>query len=147
MSAAAVWLAVQTHAFAEAKAAEHFARQGYGVFLPRFLKKRRHARRVETVAAPLFPRYLFVELDRASQPWRPIQSTVGVAGLVRAGDEPAIVPTHVIAELLRRAVARGFIVLPTPVAFVTGDRVRVVDGIFGDCFGLFEGTADTRRFA
>ena len=33
------------------------------VFLPRFLKSRRHARKFETILAPLFPRYLFIVLD------------------------------------------------------------------------------------
>ena len=32
-------------------------------YLPRYLKRRRHARRVDIVAAPLFPRYLFVAID------------------------------------------------------------------------------------
>ena len=61
------WYVVQTHPHAEQKASLNLARQGYGVYLPRYLKRRRHARRVETVAAPLFPRYMFVAVDRAVQ--------------------------------------------------------------------------------
>jgi len=54
------WHVVQTHIHAEAKAQMHLHRQGFETYLPRYLKRRRHARRTETVAAPLYPSYLFV---------------------------------------------------------------------------------------
>jgi transcriptional antiterminator RfaH len=77
------WYVAHTHVHAEAKAAINLARQGYSVFLPRYCKRRRHARRIEMiVSAPLFPRYLFVLIDLASQRWRAIESTFGVHHLV-----------------------------------------------------------------
>jgi len=57
------WCAVQTHVRSEDKAAFHLRRQGYEVFLPKHLKRRKHARRIDWVSAPLFPRYLFVAID------------------------------------------------------------------------------------
>jgi len=57
------WYVVQTHSQAEAKACGHLQRQGFEIYLPKYLKRRRHARRTETVIAPLFPRYLFVAVD------------------------------------------------------------------------------------
>ncbi len=92
-SAFSAWYVVHTHVHSEAKAAAHLARQGYLAYLPRYLKKRRHARRTDTVAAPLFPRYLFVAFNPQACRWRSIQSTVGVAHLVCNGDEPATVPS------------------------------------------------------
>jgi transcriptional antiterminator RfaH len=59
------WYVVQTHPHAENKAAAHLQRQGFATYLPRYLKRRRHARRTEAIAAPLFPRYLFVALVKA----------------------------------------------------------------------------------
>ena len=38
------WFVVQTQANGEAKAAEHLRRQSYEIYLPRYLKRRRHAR-------------------------------------------------------------------------------------------------------
>jgi transcriptional antiterminator RfaH len=141
------WYVVQTHVHAEAKAVTHLARQGYSTYLPRYLKRRRHARRIETVAAPLFPRYLFVAIDPASQRWRSIQSTIGVTHLVCNGDEPATVPNGVIEQLQRRQDERGFITLDTRPRFAPGEKIRVVDGIFDACIGLFEGMADRERVA
>ena len=63
------WFVAQTHVHAETKATFHLARQGFEIYLPRYLKKRRHARRVDTVAAPLFPRYVFISVDMATQRW------------------------------------------------------------------------------
>ena len=57
------WFVAHTHPHAEAKATSHLNRQGFEIYFPRYLKRRRHARRIETVAAPLFPRYLFVAVD------------------------------------------------------------------------------------
>src|SRR5947209_18714094 len=96
------WYAVHTHVHAEAKASLHLQRQGYGVYLPRYLKRRRHARRLEVVPAPVFPRYLFAAIDVASPRWRSIQSTIGVRHLVCNGEEPASVPDKVLAELWSR---------------------------------------------
>ncbi len=139
---ASSWYVVQTHAHAEAKAASHLERQGYSTYLPRYLKRRRHARRVEIVPAPLFPRYLFVAIDVLTQRWRSIQSTIGVSQLVCRGDEPAMLPDAVIDELQGRHNAAGFVELDLRPRFAPGEKVRVVEGAFAACLGLFEGMAD-----
>jgi transcriptional antiterminator RfaH len=141
------WYVVQTHVHAETKAVMHLGRQGYSTYLPRYLKRRRHARRIETVAAPLFPRYLFVAIDCAAQRWRSIQSTIGVTHLVCNGDEPATVPNGVIERLQGREDERGFVRLDMRPRFAPGDRIRVVDGIFDACIGLFDGMVDRERVA
>ena len=142
--AARSWYIVRTHARAEAKAALNLERQGFPIYLPRYLKRRRHARRVEIVAAPLFPRYLFVAIDIASQRWRSIQSTFGVAQLVCNGDDPSAVSAAIVDELRQREDAKGFVQL-TRRGFAKGEKVRVVEGVFSACLGLFEGMTDNER--
>jgi transcriptional antiterminator RfaH len=141
------WYVVQTHPHAEAKAASHLARQGFTVYLPRYSKRRHHARKVETIAAPLFPRYLFVAVDMVTRRWRAIRSTVGVAHLLCRGDEPASVCGDVVAELRRRENDRGLVRLRAVPAFAAGDRIRIADGAFSDCLGLVEGMNDSERVA
>jgi len=141
------WYLVHTQAFAEMKAASHLRRQGFSIYLPRYLKRRSHARRVETIAAPLFPRYMFVVVDQMTQRWRSIHSTVGVNHLVCNGDEPAIVPPGIISELRAREDEHGFIRLDIGSQFKPGDKVRVVDGAFHDCLGIFERVTDRERVA
>ena len=86
----------------ERLAARYLRRQGYLAYLPRYAKRRRHARRVDYVRAPLFPRYLFVRFDTQATPWRPIISTVGVRYLVMHGDTPTRVPEGVVEEIQGR---------------------------------------------
>jgi transcriptional antiterminator RfaH len=139
------WYVVQTQANAESKAVGHLARQGFTTYLPRYLKKRRHARRVETVTAPLFPRYLFVEIDLASQRWRSICSTVGVSQLVCNGEQPAPVPDDVIGSLRGREDASGLVRLAHRPNFKPGDKVRILEGAFYDCLGIYDGMTDRER--
>jgi transcriptional antiterminator RfaH len=139
------WYVVQTHPCAEGRAVTHLARQGFATYLPRYLKKRRHARLVETVAAPLFPRYLFVAIDIATQRWRSISSTLGVTHLVCNGQYPVPVSDDVIDALRSREDESGFVRLPAWPSFVEVDKVRLLDGAFTDCIALFEGMKDIQR--
>jgi len=141
------WYVVQTQVNSEAKAALNLRRQGFDIYLPRCLKRRRHARKVEITARPLFPRYLFVAIDRTAQRWRSIQSTFGVARLILHGDEPASVPEGVVNAIKAREDENGYIVLNARPVFTRGDKVRVLAGAFIDNAGLFDGCADRDRVA
>jgi transcriptional antiterminator RfaH len=141
------WYVVQTQPHCETKAVWHLGRQGFGTYLPRYEKRRRHARRIETVAAPLFPRYLFVAVDMATQRWRSIQSTIGVSRLVCNGEDPAALADGVVDGLRRRENVHGFVQLASRPRFAIGEQVRIVDGIFASCLGLFDGISDGERVA
>jgi transcriptional antiterminator RfaH len=141
------WYVVQTQVNSEAKAALNLGRQGFDIYLPRCLKRRRHARKIDVIAKPLFPRYLFVAIDRTTQRWRSIQSTFGVARLVSHGDEPSPVPEGVVSAIKAREDDSGYVVLDTEPAFARGDKVRVLAGAFIDSAGLFDGRADRDRVA
>ena len=141
------WYVVQTQVNSEAKAEQNLQRQGYDVYLPRYLKRRFHARKVDKVAAPLFPRYLFVRIDIATQRWRSVQSTYGVSHLVLNGSEPAAVAQPVVNLLRAREDENGFVKLDRRPSFALGEKVRVVAGAFAENLGLFDGLADRDRIA
>jgi transcriptional antiterminator RfaH len=141
------WYVAHTHVHAETKATFHLGRQGFEVYLPRYTKRRRHARRVDTVAAPLFPRYLFVAVDTATQRWHSIRSTIGITKLVTNGDVPAVVPETIIEGLRRREDANGFVQLERRPRFASGDKIRVREGAFCDALGLFDGITGQERVA
>ena len=110
-----------------------------------WLKRRSHARKIDEVAAPLFPRYIFVRIDMATQRWRSIQSTFGVAGLVLNGSEPAPVPPPILRALREREGENGYIKLDQRPKFALGDKARVIAGAFAENLALFEGLADHDR--
>ena len=139
------WYVAQTHAQAEAKALLNLARQGFQSYLPQYVKRRRHARRVEWVKAPLFPRYLFVRFDRDVVRWRAILSTAGVSWLICNQDKPAPVPEGVVEDIRVREDERGMIRLGTLAPLARGDRVQITAGAFADHLGLFECASDHER--
>lgn len=139
------WYVLQTQVNCEARAAQNLMRQGFEVYLPRYLKRRCHARKVDFIAKPLFPRYMFVAIDVAVQRWRSIQSTFGVSRLVSDGDYPAPVPEGVVQALKTREDDKGFVQLDSRHVFASGDKVRVLAGAFMDNAGLFNGIADRDR--
>jgi len=141
------WCAAQTHVRSEDKAAFHLRRQGYKVFLPKYMKRRKHARRVDWVPAPLFPRYLFVALDLEEGRWWSIRSTVGVADIICFGNRPAAVPSEIIDEIRVRQDDKGLVKTQAGSGFKAGDCVRIIEGPLNDMEGLFDGPADENRVA
>lgn len=141
------WYVVMTHARSETLAAEHLARQGFETYLPCIRKQHRHARKIETVSSPLFPRYLFVTFDQTRQRWHAIRSTFGVAHLVGAGENPAYIPEDVLAELRAREDGEGFVKLESPAPFLTGQQLKITSGPFSLCAAFFEFMPDNDRVA
>lgn len=141
------WFVAQTHPHCESKASVHLERQGFTTYLPRYRKRRRHARRIEQTAAPLFPRYLFVSIDLATQRWLSIDLTIGVTRLICNGDVPTSVPQPVIDAIRCREDAQGFVQLVPRPRFAPGNKVRVIDGALCDCCGLYEGMSGRERVA
>ena len=139
------WYAVYTRPHDETRALEHLLRQGYSVYLPRYRTRISHARRQQTVLRPLFPRYLFAGIDRASMPWRPILSTVGVVDVVRAGDEPAPVPSEIVGAIREREEAGGFDRLDARQRLRLGEVVRVTAGALQDMVGRLVELRDQDR--
>ena len=78
------WYVIYTHTNGEEKALMNLKHQGFYAYVPRYRKTIRHARKVKTVLRPMFPRYMFVELDLELDQWRAINGTFGVACLFLA---------------------------------------------------------------
>lgn len=139
------WYAVHTQPNGEERAQINLERQGFEVYLPKYLKHRRHARRVERVRRPLFPRYLFVRFDPERAQWRSINGTFGVAYLVANGNEPAPVPDSVVAAIQARHDDADLVVLHTPKSFEPGQKLEIVDGPFAWHTGLFQRLSESER--
>ena len=139
------WYVVQTRPRDESRALFHLARQGFESYLPRFLKCRRHARKMDIAPVPLFPGYLFVALDLAAARWRSIQGTVGVSRLVCHGENPAPIPEGVVEEIMGRQNADGWVLLHPETALRRGQVVEISDGPLVDLQGIFEGLDSGER--
>jgi transcriptional antiterminator RfaH len=141
------WYVVQTQHRSEAQAARELASQAFEIFLPRYQKKCRHARKVTLVTAPLFPGYLFVRLDPGHQRWRSINGTRCVVRVIASQEGPIPVPDALIAMLRKRLDPQGFVVMSLRPDFAPGAAIRIRSGSFADAIGLFDGFRDHDRVA
>ncbi|MCL4555560.1 MAG: transcription/translation regulatory transformer protein RfaH [Gammaproteobacteria bacterium] len=95
------WYLIYTKSRQEQIASQHLSAQGYRVFVPFLSLKKRTAQGWRLVQEPLFPNYLFIQLDESVDSFKPIRSTRGVSCFVRFGEQvPAIIPLPVIEQLL-----------------------------------------------
>lgn len=120
------WYLIHSKPRQEHIALENLERQLYPCYLPLFRVEKIRRGEVSVSQEPLFPRYLFVQLDTDSQSrsWAPIHSTRGVARLVRFGSEPARVSEELVAQL-REGEARSASVQRL---FEPGQAVRIACG-------------------
>ena len=96
-------------------------RQGLRCFAPKVRRTVRHARKLRTVLAPLFPGYIFVILDLSRHRWRSVNGTIGVASLIMGAEQPLPVPPGVVETLMR--LDRDLEI---------GQKVRILSGPFAD---------------
>jgi transcriptional antiterminator RfaH len=120
------WAAARLQPQRERLALDCLARAGFETYLPRVRKPRTIRGRKVEATAPLFPGYVFlqIELQCHAARWRP-----GILGPVVDGTtKPPKVPDLVIGELRGRE-RNGVIRLPPkpPAMFLqVGDRVRSI---------------------
>jgi len=137
------WYVARTLPQRELQAAKQLVNQDFRAFVPRYWKNRRHARRVETISAPLFPRYIFVILDRSRDRWRSINGTLGVERLLMQGGEPQPVPQGVVESLVNSTDQEGNIQFRYQLE--QGQSVKVTAGAFADFVGELEWLDDRGR--
>ena len=137
------WYVARTLPQRELHAAKQLLNQGFRSFVPRYWKNRRHARKVETVSVPLFPRYIFVVVDRTRDRWRSINGTLGVDRLLMNGGEPQPVPHEVVENLIAASDVEGNIRFDSHLK--EGQTIKVTAGPFADLVGQLERLDDSGR--
>ena len=128
------WFTVSTHQRREIIARINLERQGYRVVCPNIIVRKRRRGKWEAIVEPMFPGYLFVELELGADNTAPIRSTIGCIGLVRFGIEPQPVPFSVIHPLMQLD--------ESPAEFVkscsSGDKLRFEEGPFKGLEAVFK---------
>jgi len=136
------WVVATTHYKRETWAAENAVNQGFEIYLPKILQRRRGKRRPSyLIAIPVFPGYLFV---RWRHNWHTLLNTFGVSSVLLQGESPHVIHDRVLRQLRSRENDKGFIDLPKP---QPGVRVAIKRGAFRGQVGLYAGmqAADRKR--
>lgn len=137
------WYVVATNPARETMAAIQLQNQGFKAYLPTRSKSVRHARKSVIVAAPLFPGYLFVELDPDRVRWRSINGTIGVRSLLSADSRPLPLPVGFVEGLLRLSDTEGRVCFGPKL--VAGEKAILLSGPFSDRIGIILSTAANGR--
>ncbi len=127
------WYAAYTRPNHERIVDKLLREKGIGTFLPRIMVPSRRRDRKVLINRPLFPNYLFVELNQIRGNWMKVFRT---SGLVRicGNEKPTPVPDEDI-ESIRIFVNGDRNIFPLPYLKV-GSKVEVVSGPLSGAIGI-----------
>lgn len=134
----AAWYAVQTKRYKEERVAQHYVRRGLTNFLPLIEVIRRYRGGRVRIIEPLFPGYLFLQMEPLYMnpaAWIVARWTPGVQRLVGTQEEPVPVPDGVIGTIQDRVRDLGFV--RSEPMFRPGTQVRIQRGPFADLDAVF----------
>ena len=123
------WYLIKTKPRQEKKAKQNLENQGYRAFCPMV--------KINDQVVVLFPGYLFVQLNKKTQNWSPINSTKGVSHFVKFGLNFAKVPTSVIEFIITNQHNTAD-KLNNLNKFKPGDKVQISDGAFKNWEAIFK---------
>ncbi|WP_440468566.1 transcription/translation regulatory transformer protein RfaH [Pseudomonas sp. YH-1] len=124
------WYLVQCKPKQDIRALENLRRQGYECLLPLHKLERLQKGQWKTHEEPLFPGYLFIELDTLLDNWMPIRSTRGVSQIVRFGTHPLSVPLNIIERLRNTSPTVEAELLPGDKIIVEWGQLHGLEAIF-----------------
>jgi transcriptional antiterminator RfaH len=137
------WHLVHTRPRRERLALVQLERQGYEAWLPMVSECGVGRAADGGGLAPLFPRYLFVNVDVATDNTAPIRSTVGCCGLVRFGVTLATLPAQAVDAIKRRCDESGCVRLDDD--WQPGSRLKVIQGPFSGFEAVFQARSSAER--
>ncbi|KFZ31351.1 hypothetical protein IDSA_01075 [Pseudidiomarina salinarum] len=125
------WYLVRSKPRQERRALANLKNQDITTFFPEItLTKLRRGKRTP-VTEPLFPGYLFVQLDDYEGKFHKIRSTYGVTKMILFGGQPATVPDAMVDELKQISKTNELLKQPLSEGAVQpGDQVEISDGPF-----------------
>lgn len=138
------WYLIVTKPQSEIKAQENLLRQGYQTYLPLVqTSRRRNGKNIKSTEA-FFSRYIFISLDKKTDNWSPIRSTIGVAGMVRFGGMPVQVPNALIDNLKNNQDEFGLQLIHKK-ELKQGDKVEIIAGAFDGYKAIYQKMKNTER--
>ena len=131
-----IWVLIYTKAKEEIKANENLQRQGFKTFLPLIAHNKKNSE-LETLV-PIFPRYLFAQINLKTDNWASIKSSYGVSRIVMFSEKFTSIPNNIIkliqGKLDEEGVCREDI---STVDYQKGDPVFIKEGRFAGIDAIF----------
>ena len=127
------WYLVSVKPNAYRLAEENLARQGFGVFSPKYVSTKKKGSRFLNHSQPLFPGYLFAEVSKNSPEVKILNYTRGVNKIISFSDRYYPLKKLLVENLQLHCDADD--VFSHEFNFKLGDRVKIEHGPFTSFFG------------
>lgn len=137
------WYALAVQPRKELYVEQQLIARGHKAACPRFRKTVRHARKTKSVLAPLFPGYLFLEIDLGVQSWRKANWIPGSIGLVKIDNRPTPLDGDFVDSVISALGHGGVIEFQNNLQ--VGDRVQAIGGPFDRIIGEVVSLSDKDR--
>ena len=131
-----IWVLIYTKPKQEIKANENLQKQGFKTFLPLISATNKDSEIKSLV--PLFPRYIFAQINLGLDNWASIKSSYGVSHIVMFGENFTSVSPKII-KLIQDKLNEDFIYKEniSRVDYKKGDSLIVKEGLFGGVDAIF----------
>lgn len=131
------WYVVQTKPHKEGLVEANLSARGIATFGPRIVATVHAGRHLQRRVQPMFPGYVFAELDLDAGQALMVRYLAGVRDFLRSNGEPQPLPPEILEVLRARTGPRGLFEPPPP-RFEPGARVRIEEGPFQGLEAIFE---------
>lgn len=141
----AYWTVAIAQPNRERTALEHLERQGYRAYCPQTRRMRVQKGRKVEVNVPLFPRYLFVEIE--DDRWWSLRGTRGLASIIidNTTEQPYRVRDNVL-DAVKRIEAELSVKKDERISrFARGQKVVLIDGPFEGHSAIYDGQSAKDR--
>jgi transcriptional antiterminator RfaH len=130
------WYLIKIKPRQENVAITNLENQNYHVYCP--------STKINNKIKVLFPGYLFINLDEASENWAPIRSTKGVLNFVRFGLSYAKISNKLI-NFIKENEFKTTERIKNLNDFKSGDKVQITEGVFKNCVAIFKSSRSEDR--
>lgn len=131
------WFVVQTNPKEDNLACLVLSQNGISIYQPFMEKYVFHARKKTLKRYPLFPNYIFVNINPVEEDFHKIRWSRGVRRILLDNYQPVPIEDEFITSL-QTLQDRDSGIIKKPVEFVPGDMVRIKSGPMKDLYGIFE---------
>jgi len=131
-----IWVLIYTKAKEEKKANENLQKQGFKTFLPLIAPTNKNSEFKSLV--PVFPRYLFAQINFEMDNWISIKSSYGVSHIVMFSEKFTTVPDNVIQLIQDKLDEDGIYKEEiSSMEFKKGDELKIKEGHFAGINAIF----------
>ncbi len=130
------WFALRTRSNHEKTVQRHLQDLHVAEFLPTYQSRKQWSDRIKTIERPLFPGYLFAQVEDIPG----VLKVSGVCGLLGGNLRPAVIsPVEIesVRLVMESLLPIEPVILP-PDAFLCGDKVIVREGALRGCQGVVQ---------